>query len=82
MRITLDLPSDVYALAKSVSKDEDCTLGAAVNLLLRRSVKVGKGRKLSAAKKPRVRNGFVISRGAVPVTLEMVKQMETEADAA
>lgn len=33
MRLTVNLDPDLYALAKSLSKAEDCTLSAAVNRL-------------------------------------------------
>src|SRR6266436_5147840 len=38
MRLTVNLESDLYALAKSLAKAEDCTVSAAVNRLLRRSL--------------------------------------------
>lgn len=82
MRITLDLPADVYALAKSMAEDQHCTLDAAVNLLLQRSVKKPKPPKPPSMPKPKLRNGFVVSPGAVAVTPEMVKRLEAEADAA
>ncbi len=37
MRLTVRLDDDLYALARAVSKAEDCSLSTAVNLLLRRA---------------------------------------------
>jgi len=38
MRLTVNVDEDLYALAKSVAKAEDCSLSAAFNILLRRAV--------------------------------------------
>jgi len=75
MRLTVDLEPDLYALAKSFSKAEDCTISAAINRLLRRALP-GNGRQGDA--KPVRRNGFVVSRGAIPVTPDLVRQIEEE----
>jgi len=75
MRLTVNLEPDLYALAKSLAKEEDCTISAAVNRLLRRSLRVGgkTGRR-------RRRNGFVISRGKKPVTADVIRQIEADDD--
>ncbi|SKB02200.1 hypothetical protein SAMN02745166_03575 [Prosthecobacter debontii] len=79
MRLTVNLESDLYALAKSLAKAEDCTISTAINRLLRRSLPGGKTPK-AKADSPGVRNGFQISRGAAIITPEMVKQLEAEDD--
>jgi hypothetical protein len=82
MRLTVNLEPDLYALAKSLAKAEDCTVSAAVNRLLRRSLpgstKNSRGRSTSPAR----RNGFLISRGKRPITADMVRQIEAEDDEA
>lgn len=82
MRLTVNLEPDLYVLAKSLAKADDCTVSAAVNRLLRRSLPGGSpaGRKRSA--RPAKRNGFAISRGRLPITADTVRQAEAEDDAA
>src|ERR1019366_8659460 len=41
MRLTVNLEADLYALARSLAREEDCTVSAAVNRLLRRSLPGG-----------------------------------------
>jgi hypothetical protein len=83
MRLTVNLEPDLYALARSIAKADDCTISAAVNRLLRRSLPGRKENKVSGlGPKPVVRNGFTISRGAIPITPELVRQMEMEDDEA
>ena len=38
MRLTVNLDEDLYALAKTISKTEDCTISTAINRLIRRSL--------------------------------------------
>ncbi len=38
MRLTINLDDDLYALARSLARDNDCTIGSAVNQLLRRRI--------------------------------------------
>jgi hypothetical protein len=74
----LNLESDPYAIAKSLAKAKDCTISAAVNRLLRRSLSVRE-----TSKKPgrsSKRNGFVVSRGRKPITAETVRQSEAGDD--
>ena len=81
VRLTVNLDPDLYALAKSLSKAEDCTLSAAVNRLLHRSLP-GKGVGDKGAPKPvpAQRNGFTISRGAITITDDLVRSQEAEDD--
>lgn len=37
-RLTVSLDDDLYALAKAVAKAQDCSLSAAVNRMLRRTI--------------------------------------------
>lgn len=38
MRLTINLDGDLYAVAKSLARESDSSLSAAVNLLLRRAL--------------------------------------------
>jgi hypothetical protein len=80
MRLTVNLEPDLYTVAKSLAKAEDCSISTAVNRLLRRSLsgtlKEGSRRSVRAAK----RNRFVISPGKKPITADTVRQIETEDD--
>lgn len=80
MRLTLNLENDLYAVAKSLSRAEDCTISAAVNRLLRRSLPGGAGSGRRTARPPKRRNGLPISRGRAPVTADLVKQLEAKDD--
>lgn len=77
MRLTVRLEPDLYALAVSLAKAEDCSISAAVNRLLRRSL-AGTDR----GARPRRRNHFLVSRGREPVTAETVARTEARDDAA
>ena len=80
MRLTVNLEPEMYALAKSLAKAEDCTISAAVNRLLHRSLAKDSPRHSSASRK---RNGFVISRGRRrPITADTVLQIEAGDDEA
>jgi hypothetical protein len=79
MRLTVNLEPDLYAVAKSLAKAEDCTISAAVNRLLRRSLTGRKsGPRLTG--RPAKRNGLVISRGRRPITADTVRQIEAGDD--
>ena len=79
MRLTVNLDSDLYALAKSLAKAEDCTISAAVNRLLSRAFLKG-SHGSGGARRPAKRNGFVVSRGKKPITADTVRQAEAEDD--
>lgn len=74
----MNLEPDLYAVAKSLSKAEDCSISSAVNRLLRRSTQ----REQPAREPHRLakRNGFVISRGKQPITPDLVRRLEAEDD--
>jgi hypothetical protein len=82
MRLTVNLEPDLYALAKSLAKAEDCTISAAVNRLLRRSLPGKENRTRRHSGRPAKRNGFLISRGKQPITADTVRQIEAESDEA
>ena len=80
MRLTVNLEPELYIVAKSLAKAEDCTISAAVNRLLRRSLP-GKTRENARHSiRPAKRNRFVISRGRQPVTPDTVRQIEAKDD--
>src|SRR5436190_4258525 len=76
MRLTVNLEPDLYALAKSLAKAEDCTVSAAVNRLLRRSLPSGVKQDGRSSGRIAKRNGFSISRGRRPITADSVRQVE------
>ena len=78
MRLTVNLEPDLYALAVSLAKAEDCSISAAVNRLLRRSL----ADEASPRRRPRRRNNFVVSTGREPVTADTVARTEAGDDVA
>ena len=80
MRLTVNLESDLYALAKSLAKAEDCSISVAVNRLLRRSLRGAATGATKSSPRTGKRNGFVISRGKRPITADTVRQIEAEED--
>jgi hypothetical protein len=82
MRLTVNLEPDLYAVAKSLAKSEDCSISAAVNHLLRRCLTAEKQSSTRETRRPRKRNGFLISRGTQPITADDVRKAESEDDEA
>jgi hypothetical protein len=82
MRLTVNLDTDLYALAKSLAQAEDCTVSAAVNRLLRRSLPGGAKQDRPSSGRTSKRNGFSVSRGRRPITADTVRQVEAEDDEA
>jgi hypothetical protein len=80
MRLTVNLDADLYALAKSLARAEDCTISAALNRLLHRSLPGGKEQPKRSSNAGRKRNGFAVSRGQRPITADTVRQTEAEDD--
>ena len=72
MRLTVNLEPDLYALAVSLAKAEDCSISAAVNRLLRRSL----ADEARPGARPRRRNDFLVSKGREPVTADTVARTE------
>jgi hypothetical protein len=81
MRLTVNLESEMYALAKSLAREEGCSISVAVNRLLRQSVTGGTKRSSGPSRGKSKRSGFVVSRGAKLITAETVRQAEKEDDA-
>jgi predicted DNA-binding ribbon-helix-helix protein len=79
MRLTVNLENDLYALAKSLAKAEDCSISVAVNRLLRRSLS-GAAKVPNTSVRSKRRNGLVISRGRKPITADIVLQIDAEDD--
>ncbi|MCY4025242.1 MAG: hypothetical protein OXH75_02875 [Acidobacteria bacterium] len=79
MRLTVNLDSDLYAVAVSFAKAEDCSISAAVNRLLRRGLPGGQ--PVPSAARTRRRNGILVSLGGTPVTADTVRRIEDEDDA-
>jgi len=82
MRLTVNLEPSLYAVAKSIARDEDCTISAAVNGLLRRAVSRSgeQGPRRATRQRLPTRNGLVVSRGRVPVTGDLVRAIEAGND--
>lgn len=81
MRLTVNLDEDLYALARSLAQAEDCSVSVAVNRLVRRSFE-GDSSRRSGPRGGRTRNGFVVSKGRVPITADTVRRVESEDDQA
>ena len=78
MRLTVNLEPDLYALAVSLAKAEDCSISVAVNRLLRRSL----ADEARPGARPRRRNDFLVSKGREPVTADTVARTEAGDDVA
>ena len=73
----MNLESELYAVAKSLAKAEDCTISVAVNQLLRRSL-MPKKHDAKPSRTRSSRNGVFVSRGRKPITADLVQQIEIE----
>ena len=76
----MNLEPDLYAVAKSLAKAEDCTISAAVNRLLRRSLPGEAGRGTRSSSRAKKRNRFAVSRGRRLVTADTVRRSDAEDD--
>ena len=81
MRLTVNLDPDLYAVAVSLAKAEDCSISAAVNRLLRRGLSGGQRQPAPSAGLTRRRNGILVSLGGPPITADSVRGIEDEDDA-
>jgi hypothetical protein len=81
VRLTVNLEPDLYAVARSLASAEDCSISAAVNRLLRRSLR-GHRAAPRRAGKPFRRGGFAVSPGRRPVTADTVRKLEAGDDRA
>ena len=73
MRTTLNLPDDIYQVARSMAESKDISLGDAIAELVRRGL----------SPQPRIREGegfpcFTVSPDASPITLEQTLAAEDE----
>jgi hypothetical protein len=73
MRTTLNLPDDVYELARSLAHSKNLSLGDALGELVRKGVRpaVGASSKTGFP-------CFPVSHGAAPITLEKTLDLEDE----
>ena len=80
MRLTINLESDLYAVAVSLAKAEDCSISAAVNRLVRRALPGAGPRRGEPAHGMELRNGLLVCEGRQVVTAETVQSIEAEDD--
>ena len=76
MRLTLNLENDLYATAKSLARELNCSVSAAVHELLRRALKPA---KVSPPKAAGRSNGLPVVRGRRAFSSEDVYRIESEA---
>ena len=81
MRLTINLEPDLYAVAVSLAKAEDCSISVAVNRLVRRSLPGAEPRRKGSSRGMKRRNGLLVSRGKEVITAETVQEIEAEDDA-
>ena len=81
MRLTVNLEPDLYAVAVSLAKAEDCSISAAVNRLVRRGLPTAGGQREAPVGRTRRRNGILVSVGGAPITAETIRRIEEEDDA-
>ena len=81
MRLTINLEPELYAVAVSLAKAEDCSISAAVNRLVRRALPGAKPGRRGEARRMKRRNGLLVCRGKEVITAETVQKIEAEDDA-
>ena len=81
MRLTINLEPELYAVAVSLAKAEDCSISAAVNRLVRRALPGAEPRQDGIASGMRRRNGLLVCRAKEVITAETVQKIEDEDDA-
>jgi metal-responsive CopG/Arc/MetJ family transcriptional regulator len=72
MRLTINLDEELYAVAKSLARNDDSSISAAVNRLIRR------GLELKETKKTRGKSGFPVVRCEKKFTSEDVYALDGE----
>jgi hypothetical protein len=65
---------DLYAIAKSLAREQDCSVSAAVTNLLRGALLSARKRRPAAAR----RNGLPVVRGRQPFTSADVYRLDTQ----
>lgn len=68
MRLSISLDDDLYAVARSLAKAEDCSISAAINKLVRRALE-------PSAPVAQRNDGFPTVRGARPITMDDVAKI-------
>ena len=81
MRLTINLEPELYAVAVSLAKAEDCSISAAVNRLVRRALPGAEPGRRGAARRMKRRNGLLVCSGKDVITAETVQRIEAEDDA-
>lgn len=76
MRLSITLDDELYSVAKSLAKAEDCSLSAAVNRLLRRAIESPATPNRAAAGSPW--STFPTSAGARLITDEDVRSLDDD----
>jgi hypothetical protein len=74
VRLSITLDDDLYAIAKSLAKADDCSLSAAVNRLLRRAITQPRASAAGAAP-----SSFPVSPGRRLITEDEVRALDDEA---
>jgi len=74
MRLSITLEDDLYGVAKSLAKAEDCSLSAAVNRLIRRALE-----SPTPASETHPLSTFPVSRGARVITPDDVAALDDDA---
>lgn len=73
MRLSVNLEPDLYAVAKSLAKSEDCSLSSALNRLVRRGLE-----RSADSEQVGKRNKLPVSRGTTPITADLMREIESE----
>ena len=74
MRTTLNLPDDVYEIARSLAHSKNVSLGEAVADLVRAGLRPSAPERRHGGRFPQ----FSVSRDAPPITLEHTLELEDE----
>ena len=78
MRLTINLQPELYALARTLAHEENCSLSTAVNRLIQRGLQPEESR--GDDDKPIRRNGILVARGHRPFGGDLIKELEAEDD--
>ena len=76
MRMTVNLEQDLYVVAKSLAREEDCSISAAVNKLLRCGLTPP--RRPGAGGKKTEKHGFPVVKGDRVFTSDDVYRIDLE----
>ena len=73
MRLTINLKSDLYAVARSLAQAEGVSISEAVNRLLRRAIE----QPGAPRRRARMRSGFPVARGRRAFGPDDVKRIDS-----